>query len=65
MNLGFFIVGGIIFATYMGLTFWNIFYSAKKQEKENYPNVKKNMSKKKVAPSKEVPLDPDNDLSEL
>jgi hypothetical protein len=54
MNLGFFIVGAIIFATYMGLTFWNIFYSAKKQKEENYPNMKKNMGNKKVISSKEV-----------
>jgi arginine exporter protein ArgO len=64
MNIGFFIVGGIIFATYMGLTFWNIFYSAKKQEEENYPNVKKNMSTKKVASYEELPLDPDSKLPE-
>lgn len=42
MNIGFFIVGGIIFAIYIALTFWNIFYSNKKQRKENYPNLEKN-----------------------
>ena len=40
MNLGFFIIGGIIFAIYMALTLWNIVYSAKKQKKENYPDKK-------------------------
>ena len=38
MGIGFFIVGGGIFATYMGLTIWNIIYSNKKQREENYPN---------------------------
>ncbi len=38
MNLGFFIIGGIIFAVYMYFTMWNIFYSSKKQREENYPN---------------------------
>ncbi len=42
MNIGFFIVGGIIFAIYIALTFWNIFYSNKKQREENYPNLEKN-----------------------
>jgi CHASE3 domain sensor protein len=40
MNIGFFIVGGIIFAIYMGLTIWNIINSNKKQREENYPNKK-------------------------
>jgi len=38
MSLGFFLIGGIIFAVYMYFTVWNIFYSSKKQEEENYPN---------------------------
>jgi CHASE3 domain sensor protein len=38
MSIGFFIGGGIIFAIYAGLTFWNIIYSSKKQKEENYPN---------------------------
>ncbi len=42
MNIGFFIIGGIIFSIYIGLTFWNIFYSNRKQREENYPNLKKN-----------------------
>jgi hypothetical protein len=42
MNLGFFIIGGIIFSVYIGLTMWNIFYSGNKQREENYPNMKKN-----------------------
>jgi len=35
MNIGFFIAGGVIFAFYMGLTFWNIFDSNRKQKKED------------------------------
>ena len=42
MNIGFIIIGGIIFAIYVALTFWNIFYSNGKQREENYPNLKKN-----------------------
>ena len=42
MNLSFFIIGGVIFATYMFLTFYKIFYSNKKQKEENYPNLKQN-----------------------
>ena len=37
MSLGFFLIGGIIFAVYMYFTVWNIFYSSKKQREENYP----------------------------
>tara|TARA_B110000495_G_scaffold197816_1_gene208679 strand:- start:410 stop:541 length:132 start_codon:yes stop_codon:yes gene_type:complete len=37
MSIGFFIVGAVIFATYMGLTIWNIIYSTRKQKEENYP----------------------------
>tara|TARA_B110000459_G_scaffold21814_1_gene20998 strand:+ start:240 stop:500 length:261 start_codon:yes stop_codon:yes gene_type:complete len=37
MNLGFFIMGGLIFAVYIYFTIWNIFYGAKKQREENYP----------------------------
>jgi hypothetical protein len=44
MNISFLIVGGIIFATYIALTFWNIFYSNQKQKEENYPNLKKNLN---------------------
>jgi hypothetical protein len=39
MNVGFFIIGGIIFAVYMALTIWNIIYSNRKQREENYPNL--------------------------
>ena len=39
MSISFFIIGGIIFLVYMCLTFWNIFYSNKKQREENYPNL--------------------------
>ncbi len=38
MNIGFFIVGGLIFSVYMGLTIWNIVYSSRKQKEENYPD---------------------------
>jgi|TARA_B110000967_G_C18817559_1_gene526933 hypothetical protein len=38
MNIGFFIVGGVIFAAYMGLTIYNIIYSNRKQREENYPD---------------------------
>ena len=37
---GFFIVGGIIFGLYMGLTIWNIIDSSKKSKKANYPRQK-------------------------
>ncbi len=39
MSISFFIVGGVIFAVYLFLMFWNIFYSNKKQKEENYPNI--------------------------
>ena len=38
MGLGFFFVGGIIFAVYIYFTIWNIFHSSKKQREENYPS---------------------------
>jgi len=44
MNIGFFIVGAVIFATYMGLTIFNIIYSNRKQREENYP--RKDIDKK-------------------
>ena len=37
MSLGFFLIGGMIFAVYMYFTLWNIFCSSKKQREENYP----------------------------
>ena len=40
MSIGFFIVGGLIFALYMGLTIWNIVTSSRKSKEENYPNRK-------------------------
>jgi hypothetical protein len=39
MSIGFFIIGGLIFSVYVGLTAWNIFYSHRKQKEENYPNL--------------------------
>jgi len=44
MSIGFLIIGGIIFAVYMALTIWNIVYSSRKQQEENYPNLKTNKS---------------------
>lgn len=38
MSIGFFIIGGIIFAIYIVLTIWNINYSAKQSKLQNYPN---------------------------
>jgi hypothetical protein len=38
MSLGFFFIGGLIFAVYMYFTIWNIFYSSRKSKEENYPN---------------------------
>ena len=46
MSIGFFITGGIIFAIYMGLMIWNIIYSSRKQQEENYPNLNKPVSDK-------------------
>jgi hypothetical protein len=45
MNISFFIIGGLIFATYIFLTFYNILYSNRKQREENYPDVKQNKDK--------------------
>ena len=39
MNIGFILIGAVIFAVYLGLMIWNITYSSKKQQEENYPNV--------------------------
>ena len=36
MGIGFFLVGGIIFALFMVLNIWNIIYSNRKQREENY-----------------------------
>lgn len=44
MSIGFFITGGIIFAIYMGLMIWNIAYSSRKQQEENYPNINEPIS---------------------
>lgn len=41
MNKGFLLVGGVIFAVYIYLTFWNIFKSHKKQKENHYPNLTK------------------------
>tara|TARA_Y100000385_G_C12914465_1_gene559742 strand:- start:12 stop:242 length:231 start_codon:yes stop_codon:yes gene_type:complete len=41
MNIGMFIIGGLIFSVYMYFTIWNIYYSSKKQREENYPTLRK------------------------
>ena len=41
MNKSFLLIGGIIFAIYIYLTIWNIFYSHKKQKENHYPNLTK------------------------
>lgn len=56
MNIGFLIIGGIIFAIYVALTIWNIFYSSRKQREENYPNLKKDKVANANTPS-QVDLD--------
>lgn len=38
MNIAMFIVGFCIFTAYVGFLIWNIFYSARKNREENYPN---------------------------
>lgn len=59
MNIQFLIVGGVIFAVYVALTFWNIFYSNQKQREENYPNMEKN----KVA-NANIPSQVDSDKTD-
>ncbi len=60
MNIGFFLIGAVIFSVYIGLTFWNIFYSNQKQKEENYPNLKKN----EVEPSQADSGETDTKLTE-
>ena len=38
MSIAMFIVGFCIFTAYVGFLIWNIFYSARKNKEENYPN---------------------------
>ena len=38
MSIAMFIVGFFIFVAYAILLIWNIFYSARKNREENYPN---------------------------
>jgi len=40
MSIGFFLIGGIIFSLYIGLTVWNIIISSKKSKQENYSDQK-------------------------
>lgn len=39
MSITMFVVGFVIFAIYIYLTIWSIFYNSKKQQEENYPNL--------------------------
>lgn len=39
MNKGFLLIGAIIFSVYIYFTFYNIFYSHKKQKENHYPNL--------------------------
>ena len=39
MKIGFIFIGAVIFAIYLALMIWNIVYSSKKQQEENYPNI--------------------------
>ena len=55
MNIGFFIVGGLIFAIYMALTLWNIIYSNRKQKEDNYPNLK--VKDSEDSDTRETPID--------
>ena len=64
MNIGFFIIGAIIFSLYIGLTFWNIFYSNRKQREENYPDLKKNEDVNINTPSQEDSAKADNKPTE-
>lgn len=41
MNIGMFIVGAIIFSIYVFFLIWNIFDSAKKNKRDNYPDLLK------------------------
>ena len=43
MSVGFFLVGGVIFAIYVWFTIWIIFSQNKAQRKENYPKVADSM----------------------
>ena len=40
MNIGMFIVGATIFSIYVFFLIWNIFDSAKKNKRDNYPTVR-------------------------
>lgn len=39
MNLGFLLIGAIIFSIYLYFLFLNIYLANKKQKEENYPNL--------------------------
>jgi len=64
MNIGFFIIGAIIFSVYIGLTFWNIFYSNRKQREENYPGLKRNVDVNINTPLQEDSAKADNKPTE-
>lgn len=64
MSIGFFLIGGIIFSIYIGLTAWNIFYAHKKQKEENYPNIDKAKALKAYRSSQEPLKDAGKKMSE-
>lgn len=39
MSIGMFIIGFVIFAVYISLMVWSIFYNNRKQQEENYPHL--------------------------
>ena len=47
-------MGAVIFATYMGLTIFNIIYSNRKQREENYPS--KDIDKKGLWVGKKIEI---------
>ena len=49
MSLGMFIIGAIIFSVYLYLMIWSIYYNARKQQEENYPNLT-GMGQKRMEP---------------
>ena len=45
MSYLFFGIGFVIFSIYLAFLIWNIIYNGKKQEQENYPNIKDDVRK--------------------
>lgn len=65
MGIGFFIVGGVIFAAYIGLTIWNIIYSNRKQREENYSNYPAFLEKLKAAAVENLEVIDPKDLKNI